>query len=247
MMASSQARCSSIRVGCVIKIGEDTVILNIQELQQLCCHSMYFCEHMNNLKILQMAPRVRLPEEIMDRNGLMSLVGNRILPNNVDLINFIHMCGYLMIKEAYALHMLKSMKKFDNLRSHPKIIPAIYFVLYKLSNMDKIAYFLLWLLGFDYIPPMLKNHENYYSFRKFVRNSVRSDIRFHQMYERFPWKFEHLVAKCPCERCWLDLSLRNTFSAISEQINEALVEGRPSPKTGKELPFHFTCPICSKN
>ena len=245
-MASNQTSCSNSRVGCVIKIGRDTVILNMQELEHLCCHSMYFCEHINNLTILNMSPKVTLPEEIMDRNMLMTLVGNKVLPNNVDLINFIHMCGYLMVKEKYGLHMLRSMEKLDSIRSHPKIIPVIYFVLYKLSNLDNIAYFLLWVLGFEYIPPLIKNHENYYSFRKFVRNSIRSDTRFHQMYEKFPWKFEHLVAKCPCERCWLDLSLKNIFSEISEQINEALAGGKTNHKSNRELTFHSTCPVCSK-
>ena len=232
------------KVGCVVRIGKDIIILTIKELEHLRCYSIYFRQHMINLAILNLAPNVSLPEEIVDRNILLALLDKQVLSDNIDLLNFMHVCGYLMIEENFALYLLRNMNKLSNLRFHSEIIPAAYFTLYKLTNFDRVAYLLLWVLNFDYVPPLLKCQKNYHNFRKYLRNCIRSDSRFYQMYDSLPWKFEHLVAQCSCNRCHLDCLLRNSANEISEQINEVMRKDNGQKlNLGKDS---FFCPMYPK-
>ena len=69
------------------------------------------------------------------------------------------------------------------------LIPALFFAIYRL-RMGKLAHHLLEVLGFDYIPTQILNKPNYGKFRRYIRQLIRSDLCWKDLFATRQYQYQ---------------------------------------------------------
>ena len=218
-----------------------TIQVGTQSTQRLCRHSEYFHHHLNNLMILGMDPLVvDLREMFVESDFIYCLLGMQRVPQQMNIFTLVQTAELLLVNEAYLLFVLRHLvNPYTLLRDH-KWIPCLYSLLYRETCFHSLPSFLLDLVGFDIKPEKLRLFENYYEFRKFVRQAKRSDERFSVMLNRRPFKFYALSLRCKCDRCGAQQTeVWPRLRAISHSIAEL----RMKPPPGADI--HIWCPLCT--
>lgn len=235
------------RVACVVDIGSHgKVILNKEEFAILCAHSDFFKIHAQNLDDLRENKpyKISLFDEMFSQQDFLAFAGKGKLSSNTSLANFANQCGYLMIKEIYAIFLLRSLG-IAWVNTNAEVFPALYHILYRLSGFDNLANYIFSCLGFDYELPFVKNHESYSSFKKYVRSAVKRQARFLQMeYER-PWTSERFTYFCSCEMCYSERNFTKTFGDIFD-LKRKWLDTHGYLERIKYTGLHNQCPVCYK-
>ena len=175
---------------------------------------------------------INLPKDMIENIDIIYILSGRpndsryyVLPEvfeRIDLVKFLHLSSYLIIDDAFVLHMLKNFSFANN----SSIIPALYCAKYRM-DYPEVASKLALDLGIR--PHKLPNKSNYRDHYKRVRRMVKSDRRYNSS-PNFNWEYWPHYAICGCDRC------HDVMSAAGNQPR--------MPAFSHTFPSHGKCPIC---